>query len=58
MNNMQVFSFRRVFLLLGTSIIMLFVNGQGFLKTSGKYIVNESGAKVLLRGMGLGGWMV
>ena len=31
---------------------------QGFLKTSGKKIVNEKGENVLLRGMGLGGWML
>jgi endoglucanase len=33
-------------------------NGQGFLKTSGTKIVNEKGADILLRGMGLGGWML
>ncbi|MHC2993751.1 glycosyl hydrolase family 5 [Pontibacter sp. HJ8] len=32
--------------------------GQGFLKTDGKRIVNEQGEEVLLRGMGLGGWML
>lgn len=32
--------------------------GQGFLKTKGKLIVNEKGDKVILRGMGLGGWML
>jgi endoglucanase len=32
--------------------------GQGFLKTRGPLIVNEKGEKVILRGMGLGGWMV
>ncbi|MFT3934696.1 MAG: cellulase family glycosylhydrolase [Chitinophagaceae bacterium] len=31
---------------------------QGFLKTSGKQIVNEKGENVLLRGIGLGGWML
>ena len=31
---------------------------QGFLKASGKQIVNEKGENVLLRGIGLGGWMV
>ena len=31
---------------------------QGFLKTEGKKIVNAKGENVLLRGMGLGGWMV
>jgi endoglucanase len=31
---------------------------QGFLKTSGKKIVNGYGQEVLLRGMGLGGWLL
>src|SRR5450432_3191445 len=31
---------------------------QGFLKADGKKIVNENGDNVLLRGVGLGGWMV
>ncbi|QEH42725.1 cellulase family glycosylhydrolase [Chitinophaga sp. XS-30] len=31
---------------------------QGFLKTSGEKIVNEKGENVLLRGIGLGGWML
>lgn len=32
--------------------------GQGFLRTSGKKIVDESGTEVILRSMGLGGWML
>lgn len=31
---------------------------QGFLDVRGKDIVNENGEKVILRGMGLGGWML
>ena len=31
---------------------------QEFLSTNGKAIVNESGDTILLRGMGLGGWML
>jgi endoglucanase len=31
---------------------------QGFLKAEGQAIVNEKGQKVILRGMGLGGWML
>jgi len=31
---------------------------SGFLKAQGKLIVNERGEKVILRGMGLGGWML
>jgi len=34
------------------------VNAQHFLSTSGKAIVNENQDTILLRGMGLGGWMV
>jgi endoglucanase len=33
-------------------------NAQGFLDVKGKYIVNGKGEKVILRGMGLGGWML
>lgn len=31
---------------------------QGFLRASGRQIVDESGKNVLLRGIGLGGWML
>ena len=31
---------------------------QGFLKTEGKKIINEKGENILLRGVGLGGWML
>ena len=31
---------------------------QGFLRAEGKQIVNEKGENVLLRGIGLGGWML
>ena len=34
------------------------VNSQGFLKTEGKRIVNTKGENILLRGIGLGGWML
>ena len=34
------------------------VSAQEFLSTNGKAIVNESGDTILLRGMGLGGWML
>jgi endoglucanase len=33
-------------------------NAQGFLKASGRNIVNGKGENVLLRGVGLGGWML
>src|SRR5688572_28336963 len=48
-----------------TMIALLFIaagsfsaKAQGFLKTKGKLIVNEKGEKLILRGMGLGGWML
>ncbi|MBC7936836.1 MAG: cellulase family glycosylhydrolase [Rhizobacter sp.] len=44
------------FLFLAGSILQ--ANCQGFLKTNGKRIVNEKGENILLRGMGLGGWML
>jgi hypothetical protein len=39
-------------------IISVQANAQHFLKADGKIISNENGDTVLLRGMGLGGWMV
>ncbi|HVZ98121.1 MAG TPA: hypothetical protein VG847_14665, partial [Chitinophagaceae bacterium] len=34
------------------------VSAQGFLKAQGSRIVNAQGQNVLLRGIGLGGWML
>lgn len=34
------------------------LNAQGFLRASGEKIVDENGQNVLLRGIGLGGWML
>ena len=34
------------------------VNGQDILKAEGKAIVNQAGDTIILRGMGLGGWML
>ncbi|MES2646529.1 MAG: cellulase family glycosylhydrolase [Bacteroidota bacterium] len=53
MNFFKSFSIILVFLMLG-----LRANSQGFLKTSGKQIVNEKGENIILRGYGLGGWML
>lgn len=39
-------------------VFTLPVSGQHFLSTKGKAIVNEDQDTILLRGMGLGGWMV
>ncbi len=50
--------------LLGILILMLCfglatpVMGQSFLSTNGQAIVKENGDTILLRGMGLGGWML
>jgi len=46
-----------------TIALFLIVQGenvlsQGFLRVEGKQIVNEKGENVLLRGIGLGGWML
>jgi endoglucanase len=38
--------------------LLIKVHPQGFLKTNGKKIVNEKGENILLRGAGLGGWML
>ncbi len=35
-----------------------FSMGQGFLKADGKKIVDDTGNEIILRGMGLGGWML
>ena len=43
-----------IFLLLS----LVTVYGQGFLKTSGKSIINEQSEEIILKGMGLGGWML
>ena len=34
------------------------VEGKGFLRTRGQDIVDESGEKVMLRGVGLGNWLL
>ncbi|MBU1097612.1 MAG: cellulase family glycosylhydrolase [Bacteroidetes bacterium] len=46
----------RIFLIL--MIISSLVYGEGFLKTDGKKIIDESGTEIILRGMGLGGWLL
>lgn len=48
-------------LVLSLLIVLIFVqltDGQGFLKTKDKQIINGDGKPVLLRGIGLGGWML
>ena len=52
--------FRLHFTLLIILICSIFSRGfaQGFLKAEGKNIIDENGKKILLRGIGLGGWML
>ncbi|PZR29840.1 MAG: glycosyl hydrolase family 5 [Citrobacter freundii] len=47
-----------LFTLFTIAVIQSPADAQGFLKAKGKLIVNENGEKVILRGMGLGGWML
>jgi len=47
------FSFSLYFIITGNVVCC-----QGFLKADGKRILNEKGENVLLRGIGLGGWML
>ncbi len=50
---MRIFSFILILISLHIN-----VTAQGFLKRNGSSIVNEKGEGVILRGMGLGGWML
>ena len=54
MPNLKNLSF--LFFLIALSSNVLF--SQNFLKTSGRNIINQNGDTIVLRGMGLGGWMV
>lgn len=49
---------RYVFLLIVLSLYVTQAEGQGFLKAKGRIIVDDKGEKIILRGMGLGGWML
>jgi hypothetical protein len=49
---------KTVVLLVSIILFSLQSKTQGFLRAEGKKIVNEKGQNVLLRGMGLGGWML
>ncbi|SDE74117.1 Carbohydrate binding module (family 6) [Mucilaginibacter pineti] len=51
-------SAKGLLMLLFVLIFSIQSNAQGFLKTKGTTIVNQNGKNVLLRGMGLGGWML
>jgi len=55
----NIFSFRGLLVLAAASFISVQSQAQqGFLKADGKKITDEKGKNVLLRGMGLGGWML
>lgn len=49
---------QRILTFLAVLLLIPSCYGQGFLKASGKTIVNGQGQEVILRGMGLGGWML
>ena len=55
---MQQFIYKHSILLLISFVIISNLGAQGFLKTQGKAIVNEQGDTVIIRAMGLGGWML
>lgn len=48
----------QIFFLICFLLSSYLAHSQGFLRVKGKQIVNEKGENVLLRGMGLGGWML
>ena len=50
--------FQCLLLFLLFNIFYIITGAQGFLKADGKRIVNAKGENILLRGMGLGGWML
>ena len=52
------FSLTKTLALLAILAIATQATAQGYLRVDGKKIVNERGENVLLRGMGLGGWML
>src|SRR3546814_8964765 len=51
-------TFRAIALLLATLLSATAARAEGFLKVDGTRIVDDSGEPIVLRGMGLGGWML
>ncbi|HEY5824191.1 MAG TPA: cellulase family glycosylhydrolase [Cyclobacteriaceae bacterium] len=49
---------KKSILLLLLSACVYIASAQGFLTANGKTITNEKGEKIILRGVGLGGWML
>jgi endoglucanase len=54
----NIFVVKGLLVVAAVSLVSIQSRAQGFLKADGKKIVNEKGKNVLLRGMGLGGWML
>lgn len=54
----NIFVVKGLLVVAAVSLVSIQSSAQGFLKADGKKIVNEKGKNVLLRGMGLGGWML
>ena len=50
--------YRYIFFFLISFFLIKVVSAQGFLKVDGKRIVDGKGNEIILRGMGLGGWML
>ena len=48
----------RLRLIVAFSAFLVALQGAGFLRTDGQNIVDENGNTILLRGFGLGGWLV
>ncbi|MEN0054323.1 MAG: cellulase family glycosylhydrolase [Mucilaginibacter sp.] len=58
LHTLKNISVKAWFLALSVSFIATQSNAQSFLRADGKKIVDENGKNILLRGMGLGGWML
>jgi aryl-phospho-beta-D-glucosidase BglC (GH1 family) len=58
LHKLKNISIKALLLALPVSFISSQSNAQSFLRADGKKIVDESGKNILLRGMGLGGWML
>lgn len=59
--NLHKFTLYKVFfffILGGSHFLPVLLQGQNLLQTNGRAIVNQLGDTLLLRGMGLGGWML
>jgi hypothetical protein len=56
--NMRQVQTAVILIFIGSILAFSFASSQGFLRVSGTNIVNEDGQEVILRGIGLGGWLV